>query len=385
MALLLATNALYLLLIPTTSLGRLIKPVAVAVVASLAISIPIDSYFWQRPLWPELWGFYYNAILGRSSEWGTSPWWYYIVALQRLFLNPAVTALAGAACVLPATSRTARHLVIPNLLFVAIYSMQPHKEARFIFYVVPPLTAAAAQGASALFARVTGKDKQQTPAARAGVLLIALSVPLALFASLAMLLVSSLNYPGGEALAQLHGLVHTDASLSRAAVATHPVRAHVDVFSCMTGVTLFGQHPSRPTESRHVREDVKRSPSPPVILFDKTEDKSRLSEPAFWERFDWVLAEDEYGVVGGEWEIVGVVECFAGFELLRPGRFDTSDAEKGASTASARIKVLGKGQLIADWKKWTRGLTGGWWLGPRMRPCVKIMKKVQSGRGLVVE
>ncbi len=68
LALLLATQALYLLVVPLTSLDRLVVPVAVSAAAALAISVPVDSYFWQRPLWPELWGFYYNAVLGSSSN-----------------------------------------------------------------------------------------------------------------------------------------------------------------------------------------------------------------------------------------------------------------------------------------------------------------------------
>ena len=37
------------------------------------ITVLIDSYFWQQwPLWPELYGVYFNVILGKSSEWGVS-------------------------------------------------------------------------------------------------------------------------------------------------------------------------------------------------------------------------------------------------------------------------------------------------------------------------
>ncbi|EJT76422.1 alpha-1,6-mannosyltransferase subunit [Gaeumannomyces tritici R3-111a-1] len=73
-ALLLATNALYLVVAPLAPLERLIWPFAISSAMALLVSVPLDSYFWQRPLWPELWGFYYNAVLGSSSNWGVSPW-----------------------------------------------------------------------------------------------------------------------------------------------------------------------------------------------------------------------------------------------------------------------------------------------------------------------
>ena len=39
----------------------------------LAITVLVDSYFWQQwPLWPELYVVYLNVILGKSSEWGVS-------------------------------------------------------------------------------------------------------------------------------------------------------------------------------------------------------------------------------------------------------------------------------------------------------------------------
>lgn len=41
------------------------------IVLHAALTVLVDSYFWQRwPLWPELHGVYFNAIEGKSAEWG---------------------------------------------------------------------------------------------------------------------------------------------------------------------------------------------------------------------------------------------------------------------------------------------------------------------------
>lgn len=40
---------------------------------STALTVSVDSYFWQRyPLWPELYGVYFNVVQGKSSDWGVS-------------------------------------------------------------------------------------------------------------------------------------------------------------------------------------------------------------------------------------------------------------------------------------------------------------------------
>jgi len=37
------------------------------------LTILVDSYFWgQYPVWPELYGVYFNVYQGKSSEWGVS-------------------------------------------------------------------------------------------------------------------------------------------------------------------------------------------------------------------------------------------------------------------------------------------------------------------------
>ncbi|WYZ34972.1 hypothetical protein EsH8_I_001248 [Colletotrichum jinshuiense] len=365
-ALLLATTGLQLLLSSQTTILKLIRPFLISFTVALVVSIPLDSYFWQKPLWPELWGFYYNAVLGSSSNWGVSPWHYYFTsALPRLLVNPLTfTVLIPLALSQPGTSRAARGLVIPSLLFVAIYSIQPHKEARFIFYAIPSLTAAAAQGANFIFAR---RSKSLLFTLTSGVL--CLSVLASFAASTGMLLLSSLNYPGGDALRQLHTIVSSGSPSSVTAV-------HTDVLSCMTGVTLFTQNRLGLPKSPHSRAlGTSGRAEEPILTFDKTEDKAVLEDPGFWSRFDYVLAEDPASVRGGQWETVGVVQAYAGVEVLRPG----SKAATGADEEEeGEGKVLGRGLVVKRVRDFARALTGGWWVGPRMEPRIRIMKRIKD-------
>lgn len=372
LAILMVTVTLYGLIVPHISLRQIILPFLAFFALSLVISVPVDSYFWQKPLWPELWGFYYNAVLGSSSDWGVSPWHYYFTsALPKILTNPlSSAALIPFALWNPGTKNQARALVLPSLLFVAIYSVQPHKEARFIFYVAPPLTAAAALGADYVFSRRT-----KSPIFAASSLLLIGSVLLSFATSAAMLVISSLNYPGGEALTALRDLV---ASSPPELLDIQTAAVHTDVLSCMTGVTLFGQHPYWPEEQQQQQQQLSRPAAQDRAVsftFDKTEDEATLRNPIFWEKFDYVLAEDP-GEPLGPWETIGVVEGFAGIEILKPG-----SVEEGASddVESGRDRVFGRGALVARVRDYVRGVTGGWWAGPRMQPRVHILRKLREG------
>ncbi|EAQ92808.1 hypothetical protein CHGG_01043 [Chaetomium globosum CBS 148.51] len=375
-ALLLFTTVLHQLLQPTLSLSRAIRPFTISILAALTISLPIDTYFWQHrgplPLWPELTGFLYNVIHGGASAWGTAPWhWYFTSALPRLLLNPATPLLLlPLALTHPALRRAARPLTLPTTLFIAIYSCQPHKETRFILYAAPPLTAAAALAAAHLFRRRTGKGL--VPALLAAGLL--LSVVASWAASSAMLAVSALNYPGGEALAYVRGV----AGGGTGGGAVVPV--HADVLACMTGVTLFGTGTRTGSGAGSGKgsgivkvKQQDQGQDGVRIVVDKTEDDAVLASADFWSRFDYVLVEDRSKVVGGEWETVGVVKGYGGIEVVKRGSGRGDDrTEKGAP------RVVGLGETVALWKRTVRDLTGGWWIGPRMVERIFILRRVKE-------
>ncbi|KAM0483545.1 hypothetical protein ACHAPX_002036 [Trichoderma viride] len=363
LAILLAATGLLALARSYLSLRELITFFLASFIAALGLSIPIDSYFWQKPLWPELAGFYYNAVLGSSSDWGVSPWHYYFTsALPRLLLNPLCFPLIGLALYQPGTSRRVQDLVIPSIVFIAVYSIQPHKETRFIFYTVPSLTAAAAVGASFISSR-----RSKSLLYGLATAILSLSILAAFAASTVMLLLSSLNYPGGDALSQLYAIT-SNTTLSLPPPPPPRLFVHADVLTCMTGLTLFGQNP-------HGLPPTSSISSSPTLLFDKTESSEDLYRQDFWSQFDYVLMEDP-SLVLGTWDTIGQIHSYDGIEILRPGQ--AAKAPETLHVEGIKDGVLGQGAAIATARDFVRKLTGGWWVGPRMSPRIHIMKQVRQ-------
>lgn len=394
-ALLLFTHLVFLLLGGITTLRIVIPSGIVSAVIALALSVPLDSYFWQRPLWPELSGFIYNAIEGKSSEWGTSPFHaYFTNFLPKLLLNPFITfILIPLSLYLPSSRRTATALLVPSLSFIAIYSIQPHKEARFIIYVVPPLTACASIAAS----YVTTHRSRSTIYKILHPLLI-LSIFGSIAVSTLMLGISSLNYPGGEAILRLHDIVRADDTLN-----SH-IAVHVDVLSCMTGITRFQQDFPTPTLLSSVIFSITSSLSPSpeshesrrpkMIYFDKTEDEQALLYPDFWNQFDYILTSTPETAIG-KWIQVDSIWGYAGIEVLRPGMVSASEkgreeriygelkgeeqvsesVEKKGFSANRLLENVASDGLYATLRKVGRRFTGGWWVGPRMEEKIWILKR----------
>ena len=409
-ALLFGMQMLYLLIVPRMSLQQIVSAGLECAVVALGISIPIDSYFWQKPLWPELWGFYYNVIQGKSAEWGTSPYsHFFTVCLARLLLNPLLTALLiPLSLMLPATKRQSYDLVVPSVLFIAIYSLQAHKEARFIVYIVPSLTAAASMAASWIW---TNRTKTVLHQISSGVIIS--SVVISFAVSTMMLLISSLNYPGGEAITSVRHII-SQTQWPENHSSWERLFVHMDVLSCMTGATRFQEIPTALAE---LKELPVINGVPTHIVFDKTEDEEKLLEPAFWEKFEYALMEVP-GKAIGSWEVVDTIYAFAGMEFLRPGQadgfeersyaannstkdegvLDSEDVEEAAKKpvdlengfkntlveswadlrAMLQWKDLKRYKIYLSAKDTVRSLTGGYWIGPRMAPAVRVLKRVKN-------
>ncbi|MCJ1306580.1 dolichyl-P-Man:Man(7)GlcNAc(2)-PP-dolichol alpha-1,6-mannosyltransferase, partial [Agyrium rufum] len=374
-AVLIAMHAAYFFLTRRISLYTLIEAGAMGLMIGLAVSVPLDSLLWQRPVWPELSGFIFNVLNGKAVEWGTSPWHaYFTRSLPNLLLSPLTYILLIPTAILqPALRSAVQDLLIPNLAFIAIYSIQPHKEARFIVYAIPPLTAAASLGASWIWTR-------RSKGAIYNVLNLALvTSTLATFAaSIVFVLISCLNYPGAEALSRLHML----------ADGTQPVlKVHMDTLTCMTGVTRFSEidpqlyipqqsFPSATDSSEG--EEEKGTSSTAHWVYSKMENQTVLLNPLFWEGFDYAITETPERVIG-KWELREWVYGYAGIGSLglQP-EVETKDVVRHMLEGFPAVvrDVVGEGMVMME--KWTRRATGGRWIGVRMEKKLAILQKQHS-------
>ncbi|KAE9981522.1 hypothetical protein EG328_011559 [Venturia inaequalis] len=326
--------------------GIIIPPGIGGAVLGLIATVSIDSYFWnQFPIWPEWSSFYYNTILGKSSDWGVSPWHFYFSnALSRLLLNPlSYLLLIPLALAQPATRSRSIALLLPSLGFVAIYSLLPHKEWRFIIYIIPALTAVSAIGASWIWTRRT-----KSILYRFLNLFLVSSIVASFIASSAFSLISSLNYPGGDAIVRLKGLTYHEPGSQR---------IYVDNLACQTGVTRFLESRSISSNTGHRK-----------WTFDKTENQTMLLSPTFWDQFDYAIVENVERTIG-KWEVVDTINSFAGVQVVKPSDdLGFGKVESGILQYWDAIGMLVRGKF-----------TKGWWVTLRLEPKLRILRRERTG------
>jgi alpha-1,6-mannosyltransferase len=240
----------------------------------VTLTVVVDSFFWQRPLWPELEVLVFNTILNKSSNWGTSPFlWYFYSALPRalglsLLLVPYGLYLEA----------RIRAIAIPAILFVFLYSFLPHKELRFIIYVFPILNIASACACQRLW------SSRKKSIIRGLCALLAITHLIGNFVLTVFLLtVSKNNYPGGVAISRLHRMASNEMN----------VTIHIDNLTAQTGVTRFTEIHKNWTYSKeenlkagdaelhnfdYLLVEVKNKHSPEMRLLSQTHEKIELVE-----------------------------------------------------------------------------------------------------------
>jgi len=215
------------LLVGKITLLRVMVVGMISLIIWIPLTIAVDSFFWGRLLWPEAEVMYFNVVQNKSSDWGVQPFlWYFYSVLPR--------ALGASILLLPLSPLLDRRtilLLFPCITFISLYSILPHKELRFIIYTFPVLNTAAGASAARLW-----NNRSKSLLSRLISLALLGHLLLNLLASSSLLYVSSLNYPGGQAIRSLHQL-EADMIGSN----TNHLNIHLDVLACQTGVSRFTQ------------------------------------------------------------------------------------------------------------------------------------------------
>lgn len=255
---LLGLFVLYDLIMRRLSIVKLFKIGIPTGIFLIALTILIDSFFWQRLLWPEAEVLYFNTILNKSSKWGTLPFiWYFKSALPRALGASLIFVPYG----LYNESRT-RPITLSALTFIFLYSFLPHKELRFIIYAFPLINISSACACSRFWSN-RRKSKVKFLLALVSVGHLIGNILMTIF----LLTVSITNYPGGVAMSRLHNMINSESNMT----------IHIGNLAAQSGVTRFMEiNPNWIySKEEHLKTDDEKLRSFNILLTEVVDENSR--------------------------------------------------------------------------------------------------------------
>lgn len=214
---------------------------------------------------------------------------------------------------------------------IAIMSQLGHKELRFISYLNPILNVFAAKAVVALWSQ----DQDNNPLSRmASRTIVLLSLAATALVTVMSLIASANNYPGGEAMQVLHGiidgqngkislssfsLIGRSCNVTDAITCFHTATVHIDILPAMTGVNLFQSlHLSRPQSAFGISWLPSVVPSIDhdnlLWTYDKTEKLSEKDDKQ-WQAFTLLISDTRSCHLPDSFDLL-LPDAFVEFEKL---------------------------------------------------------------------
>ncbi|KAJ3167769.1 dolichyl-P-Man:Man(7)GlcNAc(2)-PP-dolichol alpha-1,6-mannosyltransferase [Irineochytrium annulatum] len=206
---------------------RYVVVLVISAALSLGSTLLADSFFWrQEYFWPESHVFAFNVVENKSGEYGVHPPYHYVLSLL-----PRIAPVSYPFAIYSAINDPRiRRLLLPACTLVAALSVIPHKEWRFVIYLIPLLNLSAAAGLTRSI-RLAALGRSRISGLIAALVLMALAASLA--ASQVMLHISAANYPAGVALKALHRMAWPNQAPDG-----WP-SVHIDSGAAQSGITRF--------------------------------------------------------------------------------------------------------------------------------------------------
>uniref|UniRef100_A0A183JKX3 Mannosyltransferase n=1 Tax=Schistosoma curassoni TaxID=6186 RepID=A0A183JKX3_9TREM len=218
---------------------KLLKTIITTTIISIGSSVLIDSLLWGRLIWPEFEVFYFNTILNKSGQWGVSfciyPFhWYFTSALPKSLLSTYILLFTWIIIIILSIPLQkyfgyqhniiylqSNGLLLVGFIFVGLYSFLPHKELRFIIYILPIFNLVVAdiwaylekpmlklKGTYMDLIKNHHKLNRITKFRILFIFYCYIHLLVNILCSIILIMIARKNYPGGEALTKLNHMDH---------------------------------------------------------------------------------------------------------------------------------------------------------------------------------
>lgn len=235
--------------------NKVILPFLLTTISSIGISILIDGRLWKLNgmWWPEATVFWFNIIENKSSNWGTSPWyWYFVKALPNLMMISYPLLIMA----ILTNSRMRRKIALLPLFFIMAFSCLPHKETRFLFPIIPILNLATAMFCHKITKEIRikkwkeeggereklkeNKDEIKIKKSKRIKIMLNLLFFQCFLLSTFKLYISTFNYYGANALKSVHDHMKLSQSFNLKGESLKSI--YIEDEAAMNGINLFQQY-----------------------------------------------------------------------------------------------------------------------------------------------